>query len=49
MLDALPGPGRAQVLTTAKRRSYGRGETIVRQGDDAGALHIIETGRRPDG
>lgn len=45
MLDALPEPGRTQVLATAKRRSFGRGETIVRQGDDAGALYIIETGR----
>jgi len=45
MFDALPEPGRDQVLTTARQRRYGRGELIVRQGDDAGALYIIETGR----
>lgn len=45
MLDALPEPGREHVLETARGRRYARGEVIVRQGDDAGALHIIESGR----
>lgn len=45
MLDVLPEPGRDQVLAAARPRRYERGEVIVRQGDEAGSLYIIETGR----
>lgn len=45
MLDSLPEPGRDHVLRTARQRSYRRGEILIRQGDEAGSLYIIETGR----
>jgi CRP-like cAMP-binding protein len=43
-LDALPEPGRERVLATSRQRSYEPGEVIVRQGDDATAFFMIESG-----
>jgi CRP/FNR family cyclic AMP-dependent transcriptional regulator len=45
MLDVLPEPGREHVLRVTRRRRFGRGEVVLRQGDEAGALYIVETGR----
>jgi CRP-like cAMP-binding protein len=44
MLDVLPEPGRDQVLRAARRRQFARGDTVLRQGDDASSLFIVETG-----
>lgn len=44
MLDVLPRPGREQVLAAARQRRYARGETVLRQGDEASSLYIVETG-----
>ncbi len=44
-LEALPAVGREQVLATARRRRYSRGEVLVRQGDEATSLFIVEEGR----
>ncbi len=45
MLDALPEPGRDHVLRLARPRNFARGESILRQGDEAASLFIVETGR----
>lgn len=45
LLEALPEPGRQLVLSKARRRSFERGERLVREGDDADSLIIVETGR----
>jgi CRP/FNR family cyclic AMP-dependent transcriptional regulator len=45
MLDVLPEPGRDHVLRVARRRQFSRGEPILRQGDQAASLYIVETGR----
>jgi CRP/FNR family transcriptional regulator, cyclic AMP receptor protein len=44
MLDVLPEPGRDQVLRAARRRQFARGDMVLRQGDDASSLFIVETG-----
>jgi CRP-like cAMP-binding protein len=44
LLDALPEPGRERVLAMSRRRSYDRGDVIVRQGDDAAAFFLIAAG-----
>jgi CRP-like cAMP-binding protein len=44
MLAALPEPGRPLILSTAKRRTFERGERLTRHGDDANCLFIIESG-----
>ena len=45
MLEALPQAGRDLVLGAAQRRRYARGEVLVRQGDEASSLYVIESGR----
>ncbi len=45
MLQALPEAGRDLVLGAAQRRTYARGEVLVRQGDEASSLYVIESGR----
>ncbi len=45
MLDVLPEPGRDEVLRAARRRTVRRGEVLLRQGDQATSLYIVETGR----
>jgi CRP-like cAMP-binding protein len=43
-LEMLPEPGRERVLQVARRRSYARGEIVVRQGDEASSLFLVESG-----
>ena len=45
MFDVLPEPGRDHVLRVARTRRFGRGEPVLRQGDEAASLYIVETGR----
>ena len=45
MLEALPQAGRELVVGAAQRRTYARGEVLVRQGDEASSLYVIESGR----
>lgn len=42
---ALPEPGRELVLGAAKERWFRAGDTVVRQGDEARSLYLIESGR----
>lgn len=41
----LPEPGRQAVLAAATRRTFAAGDMLVRQGESATALFIIESGR----
>ena len=43
--DALPAAGRELVLAAARRRTYRAGDVVVRQGDDASSMYLIEHGR----
>jgi CRP/FNR family cyclic AMP-dependent transcriptional regulator len=45
MLAALPSDGRMQVLAASDRRTFGKGQVLVRQGEDAVTLFIVESGR----
>ena len=42
---SLPAAGRELVLSVARRRTYRAGEVVVRQGDDATSMYLIERGR----
>ena len=45
LLNPLPGPERADLLASTRRRTYTRGETLVREGDPSDCLHLVEAGR----
>lgn len=44
VLSCLDEQQRAKVLATARRRKFARGETVVREGDPADSLHLVESG-----
>jgi CRP-like cAMP-binding protein len=44
LLDALPAAARDEILASARRRRYARGETVFREGDPADSLHLIDKG-----
>jgi CRP-like cAMP-binding protein len=43
-LEVLPEIGRDQVLGVARRRTYARQDVVVRQGDQASSLYLVESG-----
>lgn len=43
-LEVLPERGRDRVLAASRRRAYGPAEILVRQGDPAGSLYLVESG-----
>jgi CRP-like cAMP-binding protein len=45
LLNPLSAHERAQVLRTAHSRTFPRGQVICRAGDEADALHLVESGR----
>lgn len=45
LLDALPASEREPLLAGTRRRRYARGEAVVREGDLADSLHLVESGR----
>ena len=45
LLASLDEAERTRVLTAARRRSYGRGEVLVREGDPSDSLHLVASGR----
>ena len=45
VLEGLPTAGRELVLAATQRRTFTRGELLLRQGDDAASLYVIESGR----
>lgn len=45
LLDALPAGEREPLLAGTRRRRYARGEAVVREGDLADSLHLVESGR----
>jgi CRP/FNR family transcriptional regulator, cyclic AMP receptor protein len=44
LLESLPFSAREEVLRSARRRHFARGEAIVREGDLADGLHLIDRG-----
>lgn len=45
LLDSLGDDDRRDLLSNARRRRYGRGELVVREGDPSDSLHLVESGR----
>lgn len=45
LLSALPEAGRERVLAAARRRTYADGDVLVRQGDEAASIYLLESGR----
>lgn len=45
LLDSLGDDERREVLSATRRRRYGRGELVVREGDPSDSLHLVESGR----
>ena len=45
LLDGLHDEERRRVLQSARRRSYDRGEVLVREGDPSDSLHLVAAGR----
>lgn len=45
LLAALPEDEQQQVLASARRRQYERGELVVQEGDPSDALHLVASGR----
>jgi CRP/FNR family transcriptional regulator, cyclic AMP receptor protein len=45
LLAELPQESLAQLASTARRRSYRRGEVIFHQGDPGDSLHFLTDGR----
>ena len=45
LLASLDDDERRRVLATARRRSYARGEVLVREGDRSDSLHLVAAGR----
>jgi CRP-like cAMP-binding protein len=44
LLDTLPVQAREDVLRSARRRSFARGEIVFHEGDPADSLHLVESG-----
>jgi CRP-like cAMP-binding protein len=42
---SLPEPGRDLILSMSRRRTYEPGDVLVRQGDEATSLYLVESGR----
>jgi CRP-like cAMP-binding protein len=45
LLASLPPAERHELLGETRRRSYDRGEVVVREGDPSDSLHLVEAGR----
>lgn len=45
LLASLPAPDREAVLASTRRRAYARNDFLVREGDPADCLHLVEAGR----
>jgi CRP-like cAMP-binding protein len=45
LLTPVPAPERELLLAKTRRRSYPRGEVLVREGDPSDSLHLVESGR----
>ena len=45
LLAAVPEADRKELIGRARRRTYARGEVLVRQGDPSDSLHLVEAGR----
>lgn len=45
LLGSLDDEERRRVLAAARRRGYGRGEVVVREGDPSDSLHLVASGR----
>ncbi len=45
LLDSLSDEERDDLLAHTRRRSYARGEILVREGDPSDSLHLVESGR----
>lgn len=45
LLAGLPEEARAALLSSVRRRVFGRGEVVVREGDPADSLHLVRRGR----
>jgi len=45
LLAPLPAPERDGLVASTRRRSYERGEVLVREGDPSDSLHLVEEGR----
>jgi CRP-like cAMP-binding protein len=45
LLAPLAEEERTRVLSAARRRTYARGEVLVREGDPSDALHLVASGR----
>jgi len=45
LLSSLDEGERRELLATTRRRTFGRGEVLVHEGDPADSLHLVESGR----
>lgn len=45
LLEGVPAEDVRELLTTARRRTFGRGEVVFHEGDPADSMHLIHTGR----
>lgn len=45
LLRAVPAAERAELLALGRRRSFGRGDLVCREGDRADSLHLVADGR----
>jgi CRP-like cAMP-binding protein len=44
LLDSLPDAAREEILASARRRRFARGEIVFREGDPADSLHLVDKG-----
>ncbi len=44
LLDTLPAQAREEVLSSARRRTFARGEVVFHEGDPADSMHLIDSG-----
>src|SRR5688500_154337 len=45
VLDSIPEEERRKVLSSARRRRFGRREVVFHEGDPADTLHLIDKGK----
>jgi CRP-like cAMP-binding protein len=45
LLSPLPPAERERLLASTRRRTYPRGDVVVREGDPSDSLHLVESGR----